>query len=356
METKSRVIIGLSRHGPGLDHVADRRLVIPWAQDRGHEIVGADDSRAEIVFVNPLSPFTKILKVSGSRPIVFVLRDAYMVSDGWAKDRIRSLTKLFQGNRPSTLMPYPKLLIEQLDQCRVVVCASPEHQRILEQKTATPVISSLDLHDEYGTRRNKPYSPNSEVRIFWEGVPSSLKLLEPLAEPLQALQREVGKPVNLTLLTSQSSHLVMDRGVRYPTEWRLRSLRKTSLVKVELVPWSIENVRKVSETANFAVVPVEQSSAFAQLKAEHRILIAWRLGLPVLASDIPSHSRLAEDSGADILCRSLDDWLGKMLSLTNSNSQWSQNIEKGQKYLEHATDRETIFRRLDQALLIAEGQ
>ena len=348
--------LGLARHDINLEHVADRRLVIPWARNRGHEVVDAYDPLAEVIFTNPRVPFGKILKASRGRPIVFVLRDAYMVSDGRVKDRIRSLAKFTQGERPFTLRPYPALLIEQLDHCDAVVCASLDQRRILEGLTSTPVVSVLDLHDEYGTRRTKSFTSESEVRIFWEGVPSSLKSLEGLAPAFRFLQSEMGKPVLLTILSSQSSHLALDRGIRYPTEWKLRSLRKRSLVRVELVTWSIKNVRKVSESAHFAVVPVERTSPLANLKSENRVLIAWRLGLPVLASDIPSHSRIAENSGADILCRKREDWSEKMLSLAKSDLEWSRNIESGQKYLNQVTDKEVIFRQLDQALVIARGR
>ena len=74
-EKMRKVIIGLSSHGSGLDHVADRRLVIPWATNRGHRLVAADDPRADIVFLNPRSPVSRSLKTLGGRPAVFVLRD-----------------------------------------------------------------------------------------------------------------------------------------------------------------------------------------------------------------------------------------------------------------------------------------
>ena len=63
-------------------------------------------------------------------------------------------------------------------------------------------------------------------------------------------------------------------------------------------------------TADLAIVPVELHDPYTVGKPENRLRIFWRLGLPVLASDTPSHRRAMNVAclSDQVLCCTADDW------------------------------------------------
>lgn len=341
-------------HSKDLSHVADRRLLAPWARDRGIQLVDSWEDSAELVFVNPKSPVNGYLKRNFRTPMVYVLRDAYFLSEGILIDRLRSLSKCLIYRDSFSFAPYPEVLRKQLLRCEAVICACPEQEDQLQRYgiSSSPI---LDVHNEYGEVSDPVWNTRDSISVLWEGGPSSIKSLKELTEPLNNLKNTLGAQVILNVITSERSPFILDSGPKYSTEFRVMGLRRESGVEIRLIPWTLENVREVASFSHFAVVPVDTGNQMNRLKAENRVLIAWRLGLPVLASPVDAHVRVAKSSGADIVCSNSQQWRTKMLELVTSRSAWERNVRLGQSYVRSFAHSAIVYRQLDSVVEKALG-
>jgi hypothetical protein len=104
---------------------------------------------------------------------------------------------------------------------------------------------------------------------------------------------------------------------------------------------------EIAKRSALGIVPVNMNSAIQRLKPENRIMIMWTLGLPCLASDTPSHRRLAKQTKLDFICRSPYEWKQKLsLYLTDPIVRDNQ-LAVGKRYLLEFHNKEIILNKWD---------
>jgi hypothetical protein len=106
-------------------------------------------------------------------------------------------------------------------------------------------------------------------------------------------------------------------------------------------------VIEIAKESTLGIVPVDMKSNIQRLKPENRILILWLLGLPCLASDTPSHRRIANEIKLDFICRNPDEWREKLfLYLTDPQIRETQ-VLAGKRYLANFHNQEIILSKWD---------
>ena len=99
------------------------------------------------------------------------------------------------------------------------------------------------------------------------------------------------------------------------------------------------------------ILPLQTNLGFHHLKAENRLLIMWKLGLPVLASPLPSYVRTMRHAGIDGVCEDKNDWSIKLGNLFNSSDLRAEHQEKASDYLKEHHSTEILLSKWDSAIV-----
>jgi hypothetical protein len=142
--------------------------------------------------------------------------------------------------------------------------------------------------------------------IFWEGFGYTLKHFKIISRELDNFLLE--NEYELNILTNVSfarwgGYLGKIQSVKLVKKWFPKSFQS-----INIIPWTIENVKSYANKSDFAIIPIDIDDNFAKLKPENKLLGLWALGLPVLFSDTPAYKRVSTEAGLDSACLSKNQW------------------------------------------------
>ena len=344
----SRMKIGYEGYSLGNSGIADRRRILFWADARGHTVVNSRDPNADIIVITSSSNLGYWSRSNTGKPLILDVVDGLVGEQSWSKDLLRGVA--YWGTRRSTSiipLPYKELIIKLARRCTAVVCSSPE--QVAEwKKHKIKAIDILDIHEEIPININSesPYLGNSE-EIFWEGLPAtlgSMSLLKGFVEGNADLN------FNLNILTSLNSFKYMNKYKRFNLEEILiRQLPQKNL-NFNLVDWSPRELVYYSQKSKVGVIPILGFQGYNHLKAENRLLIMWRLGLPVLTSPLASYSRVMKDAQIDGICRDSLEWKSKLENLFRSSDVREEFVTKSREYLAKRHNYKDLLDKWDSVL------
>jgi hypothetical protein len=72
--------------------------------------------------------------------------------------------------------------------------------------------------------------------------------------------------------------------------------------------WKEETAADIICSCDLAVIPIDLSDPFAFGKPENKLLLFWRMGMPVLTSSTPAYVRAMELAGLDMSCANSVEW------------------------------------------------
>src|SRR5262249_10506730 len=81
---------------------------------------------------------------------------------------------------------------------------------------------------------------------------------------------------------------------------------------VFLYAWNEHTFSPIVRTCDLALIPIPLHNPLLAGKPENRLLLFWRMGLPVLASATPAHTRAMKQCGLDMTCTTQQDWLSAL--------------------------------------------
>lgn len=345
MNMKNRKLrIGYFPLSSDLSATGDRRRVIHWAGVRGHEILINQINNVDcVIFSEGCSYF--LPKELGTCPTILDLVDAYSVTDGPVRDFVRRNAKFLAGKIKTPGYSFRSLVLDFARRVDLVIVSSPE-QGMLLKEVSKNVTDILDFHEEIPFR-NYSISSNGNRGLFWEGSSSTLPALRSLDLSTDFLARY---DLSLEVVTDMHYQLLFGKYLKIPTRTYLATGYRPKTTLAQFYPWSIENLIKATQDCFASLVPVNTKNEFSLFKPENRVLIAWRLGLPCLAMKTPSHERLSEASGADILFSDSLNLQEKILCLLTEKDYWFEQVKLGRKYLSAYHTEEILMHKWDSAI------
>ena len=326
------MIIGYEGYSPGNSGIADRRRILFWAAARNHSIVDSRDPRSDVIIITSSADLGYWAKVKTTKPIILDVVDGLIGEQSWSRDLLRGYG-YWGTRRSSNFLPksYRNLILQVAQRSSAVICSSPE--QVLEwKKFHIDALDILDIHDEI-----PKIDRISDIRnlipnqIFWEGLPATLNSMALLNEFFDS---NLDKEYTLNILTNLSGFRYMNRYRKVNLEKVLSDQISHENLKVNKVQWSPGDVVKYSRLSKLGVIPIVGYQGYNHLKAENRLLIMWRLGLPVLTSPLMSYSRVMRVAQIDGICQDATEWKAKMGNLFSSADLREEFIQKSQSFLE----------------------
>jgi hypothetical protein len=327
------MIIGYEGYSPGNSGIADRRRILFWAADRNYSVVDSRDPSADVIVITSSADLGFWAKAKTSKPLILDVVDGLIGEQSWSKNVFRGYGYWSTRRSSNTFpKPYRNLILEVARRCNAVICSSPE--QVLEWgKYQINAIDILDIHDEIPKNVNSMNPSNSSSnQIFWEGLPGTLGSMSLLNNFFNSNQN---KEYIFHVLTNLNGVKYMNKYGKIDLDAVLsRQLGHMNLA-INKVQWSPEALALYSKLSTLGVIPIAGFKGYNHLKAENRLLIMWRLGLPVLTSPLMSYSRVMQKAQINGICQDAWDWKVKMDNLSRSADLRLEFIEKSQSYLEN---------------------
>lgn len=284
----------------------DRRRFAGWAARRGVRVEVAD----------PGQPYDAVVVTQGAdlsiwrrpRPdagkVVFDLTDSYLAIPPFdMKGLLRGAAKFVVRQTRYPVLNYWAALRGMCLRADAVVCVTDEQRAsVLSECGNTHVI--LDLQEADVLAVKSDYRAGTPFALVWEGLGGNVTTLATLGPVVRELRRR--HEVIVRIVTNPVFPSVLRR---YVPRDALAIARGFLGDGVELVPWSAQNLAAVATAGDLAVIPIPLDDMLRYGKPENKLLVFWRLGLPVVTTATPAYGRAMRACGVPLLCRTEAEWV-----------------------------------------------
>ena len=325
-----------------LQHPGDRRRLIRWARARKHEIQIGDTRNCDLAVLSQGSEFP-ITKLDSKIPKLMDLVDSFGLSNSRSEDILRGISKNVPLKSNGIHLAYSKFILSRVSLADAVVCSSEEQAEYLLRFNSR-VFPILDSHDEIPEREIRPKRRDNRVNLFWEGQPFTIP-------PLSIFESPYFSP-------SANFHFNMVSDLEY-FEFLRRFRRQRTLDLISqtlpsyshsLSKWSIGNLLEFANSSDIAVIPVNDRKPIQFLKPENRLMIMFRLGIPVVCSRTPSHLRVEKKLGIQITSECPLTWKKLIMDFWSDEDLANHLVKKGKWYLKNFHNDTVLFEKWDTAV------
>ena len=341
----SQLKIGYLPNSPDVGHPADRRRLVYWAKNRGHEVILDLSQKYDVLVLSGRADLTHWTKMEDQSPLILDLVDGYLGKEHLWRDWLRGTGKVITGHNSGTPRPYRKIVSEACQLAQAVVCETAEQREtIIPFCTNTHTI--LDFHEEFPMLPfNREVQTENFPALMWEGLPFTAKGLLLLKTSLLEIAK--AHPVSLELVTDLDYPLFLGKYFKQKTEKILHDFPEALGKHFRLTEWNLPAVIDAAKRSHMAVLPLDPYGSLNPLKAENRLLMMWRIGLPTLASPSLAYMRVMRDTQIDGICHDSSEWQIKISELMDSVDLRQESVEKGQQYIRDTHSEKIVLEAWD---------
>lgn len=327
----AKIKIGYHPQTPTLNHPADRRRLVYWAKKRGHEVTLNLEKKVDVLVLSGRADLTAWSRKKDRAPLILDLVDGYLGSEHLWRDWIRGVGKVVAGDISGAPRPYRMILAEACANSQAVICATVE-----QKETITPYCANthaiLDFHEEYPMLPYRRDNPQENFpSLMWEGMPFTAKGLLLLQETFSVVSPT--QPIRLNVVTDLTYPRFLGKYFYGETVRILEDLPEILGDRFTLTKWSLDEVVATAKKSHLAIFPLDPAGTLNPLKPENRLLMMWRVGLPVLTSPSLAYNRVMAQTELDGICSSPKEWSQKVVAMIESPELRQQSVERGQQYI-----------------------
>lgn len=333
--------IGYAPYSAGFDRPGDRRRFAGYAQRRRLPIEIADPAQVyDLVVVTENADITTWCRYDKGR-IVYDLIDSYLaIPRSDLKGRLRGLAKFVARQHRHLRLNHWHAIEDMCRRADAVVCTTTEQQGDIG-KFCTNVHIVLDLHATVTRRVKTDYASGAVFRLVWEGLPATVDSLRLIKPVLQKIGHH--HPLELNVVTDPVCFRHLGRFGRRNTLDLVQDL----CTQVILHEWNEQTCADIICGCDAAVIPLDLTDPFAAGKPENKLLLLWRMGLPVIASASPAYARAMAAAGLDLTCANSDDWYIKLENLIADEAARANAGRRGRDYAESHFSEAQLLARWD---------
>jgi len=341
LQDLNQVRIGYVPYSDSLDRPGDRRRFAYYASKRGIRFEIADPSRDYDLVVLSARADISVWSRNSKAKLVYDLIDSYLaIPRTDLKGRLRGILKFLVRQSRYLQLDYWKALGGMCERADAVVC-STEEQRQDILKFCSNVHIVLDAHMGVTRTVKTDYRAKEPFRLVWEGLPQTLGSLQMIRPVLDKLRSKC--PIEM--------HIVTDRDYfRYLGQYGKASsleMAKRILPDVRFHEWSEADCAEIICSCDLAVIPLSLEDPFAAGKPENKLLLFWRMGMPVVTSASPAYKRAMHAAGMNYAANSEADWLNFLERLIGDDAERREAGSLGKTYIEKAFSEESLLARWD---------
>jgi glycosyltransferase involved in cell wall biosynthesis len=339
----ARLRIGYVPYSATLEKPGDRRRFVYYAKKRNLSFEIANPSKKYDVVVITENADLSIWSNydRGGAKLVYDFIDSYLaIPRTNIKGQLRGLAKYIAGQSRYLRLDHWKTIGDMCTRANAVVCSTEEQrQDICIFNNNVHII--LDAHLSVTRSVKTDYGAGQPFRLVWEGLPQTLYSLEPIRPVLNRLSSRY--PVEMHVVTDPEYYRFMGQYGKIST---LDAARRI-FPDVQFHVWNEGDCSEIICSCDVAVIPLALGDPFAAGKPENKLLLFWRMGMPVVTSASPAYARAMQAAGMDLTVRDENGWLAALQRLGNDEAARRNAGTLGKSYVERAFSETSLLARWD---------
>lgn len=226
------------------------------------------------------------LRQSG-KPLIYDYANHYLVENKFFKNIFRPIYFSIYKKHKYCLKSFKTNIIKIIRNSDAVVCSSQQQELYIKSKlnyhSTTILTDFFEFDFPFLFHRESKKKIKKNFSLFWEGQAENLINF---------------KSINSTILEKENINLVTDLSYRDGIFRRSTRLYCDKTFKnYKLLKWNQLNVRKLSLESDIAIIPIDKKIPIYEAKPENKVILMFLLGLPVIASSIPSYKNVFNQTG-----------------------------------------------------------
>lgn len=333
--------IGYVPYSHALDRPGDRRRFAYYASKRGIPFEIADpDKEYDLVILSARADISVWSRYPRAR-LVYDLIDSYLaIPRTDLKGRLRGLGKFLSRQSRYLQLNHWKAIEGMCARADAVVCSTAEQRRDI-LKFCDNVHIVLDAHMGVTRTVKTDYSASRPFRLVWEGLPQTLGSLALLEPVLKRLRKKY--PIEMHIVTDREFFSYMGQ---YGKTSTLEMARKI-LPDVHFHEWKESDCADIICSCDLAVIPLALTDPFAAGKPENKLLLFWRMGMPVVTTSSPAYARAMRAAGMDLTAGDEMHWQATLERLLGDEAARREAGTLGKAYTEREFSETALLDRWD---------
>lgn len=315
--------IGFVPMNNDLKHPFDLRNFIYYSRRRDIKFEIADPAADyDFVVLSPSADISTWSRYRGKAKIIYLIVDSYLAIPQYdIKGALRGIAKYISGEHKNLRFNYSEAVKEMCSKADAVLCTTMEQKEGI-QAYCKNVHIIMEFHSRLVREVKTDYSIGNRINLVWEGFAENIDGFRYIKKALSVLRKKY--PIALHLITDLDRMKHMNKYGRVYTIDYIRDIfgedysSNTSTGNnsfIYLYQWNLEMLSRIVTGCDIAIVPVDIRNPFKLGKPENKLVLFWRMGMPVIASAIPAYERAMAGCGLDMCCRSDDEWCLKLEKL-----------------------------------------
>jgi glycosyltransferase involved in cell wall biosynthesis len=337
-----RLRVGYVPYSTDFIKPGDRRRFAFYASARGIDFEIADPNKVyDLIVLSEVADISLWCQYPHGK-IVFDFIDSYLtVPRSNVKQWLKGLVWYFSGRHKHLRLDYWATLKDMCRRSDAVVCTTDE-QMMMIAGYCSNVHIVLDIHESVVQATKENYKCGSPFHLVWEGLPSNLYQLEEISGALKEVHETT--PLVLHVITDSKYAQFLGRFAEVDSA----ALARKIFDHAEFHPWSEKTVAEIVRRCDLAVIPIDLSDPFVAGKPENKLLLLWRMGIPVLVSSTPAYVRAMKRVGLEaMVCRDQHDWKKALRTLIASEELRKNAAARGRHFAQTHFGVEATLNRWD---------
>jgi hypothetical protein len=321
--------IGYAGYSRDFSAPGDRRRFAAYARQSGLSFEYPDPHRDyDLVVITQnadLAGWSARKRDGGRFRLVFDLVDAYFEQTRLDERLLKGFGRFMEG-RDSRLSPdFQRTLKCACQAADAVICSTPEQRETIMRYNGNVAISFDWFDDELGPLKQS-FERSGRLKLVWEGMGGLVRSVQTLREPLNALKDRV----ELHVVTDPTSKRWYGRLGTCTAEELLAGIE----CPINVIRWIKEDFWRHITAADLAIIPMDMTHSMIRAKPANKLILLWKLGMPVLAGPTEAYRRAMAQAGLDMLCETPADWAAKLEALASAPAHTLADL--GRRGYKHA--------------------
>ncbi|QNI95407.1 glycosyl transferases group 1 family protein [Synechococcus sp. A15-127] len=265
---------------------------------------------------------------SPSTRIVYDLIDSYLAIPktnlkGW----LRGPAKYISGQNKYLRFNYWNSIEDMCVRSDAVICSTSEQSTDISKFCSNSHVI-LDSHMDVARKVKTNYISSRPFRLVWEGLPQNAVTLKILKPVLDCLSKQF--PIELHIITDPTYKKYLGKFWHVNTYQAVQSITPN----IYFHEWIQSNCADIICSCDLAVIPLDLSDSFAAGKPENKLLLLWRMGMPVVTSPSPAYVRAMAAANLNYTAKDEADWLSILSKLICDQDLRQQAGISGKAYVD----------------------
>ena len=336
-----QVRIGYVPFSDDLDQPGDKRRFVYYARKRNLQFEIADPKKDyEIVILTERADISVWSRYTKAK-IIYDLIDSYLAiprSDG--KGLLRGLFKFLSGQSRYLQLNHWNAIGNMCRRADAVICSTYEQKNHIA-KFCSNIHIILDAHMGVATTIKHNYTSKRPFRLVWEGLPQNLGALKLVCAALIELNKI--RPIEIHVITDRVFPRYLGKYVWSDSQVFL----KRNIPFACFHEWNELDCAKIVCSCDLAIIPLALDDPFASGKPENKLLLFWRMAMPVVTSASPAYERAMNEAGIDLTVKDEAGWIETIGRLSEDEVLRRETGEIGRRYVENKFSESKLLEKWD---------